>query len=53
MEGINMKVKDLIEQLKDCDQEQYVFLYIDGNRYSADMVDEMDDCVDINTNAER
>lgn len=48
-----MKVKDLIEQLKDCDQEQYVFLYIDGNRYNADMVDEMDDCVDINTNAER
>lgn len=43
-----MKVKDLIEQLKDCDQEQYVFIYVDGSRYSADMVDEMDDCVDIN-----
>jgi len=43
-----MKVKDLIEQLKDCDQEQYVFIYINGDRYNVDKVDELDDCVDIN-----
>jgi len=48
-----MKVKDLIEQLKDCDQEQYVFIYIDGERHNIAMVDELDDCVDINARTEQ
>jgi hypothetical protein len=48
-----MKVKDLIEQLKDCDQEQYVFVYINGDRYNVGMVDELDDCVDINARTEQ
>ena len=43
-----MKVKELIEQLKDCDQDQYVFIYINGDRYNVSAVDELDDCVDIN-----
>jgi prefoldin subunit 5 len=45
-----MKVKDLIEQLKACDQEKFVFVFVDADIFIANSVDEMSDRVDINTN---
>lgn len=42
-----MKVKDLIELLKKCNQEQDVFIWDEGSRYPVALVDELDDCVDV------
>lgn len=44
-----MKVKYLIAELTHCDLEQEVFIWVDGNRYPIEMIDDnLTDCVDIN-----
>jgi hypothetical protein len=46
-----MKVKDLIEQLKECDQEKFVYIYgVDINIFPVITVDELSDRVDLNFN---
>jgi hypothetical protein len=44
---MGMKVKELIEQLLACNQEQFVYVYNFNERYEIVVVDELDDCVDI------
>jgi len=49
-----MKVKDLINQLQECDQEQEVYIYIHYERYTPVLiVDELDDCVDVCADMEK
>ena len=43
-----MKVKDLIFLLEKCNQEQEVFIWDEGSRHPVSLVDELDDCVDLN-----
>ena len=43
-----MKVKDLIQALKECDQEKAVFIWNDGDIQTAAGIDELGDRVDIN-----
>lgn len=43
-----MKVKDLINELQGCDPELKVFMWIDGSRYPITLLEDMEDCVDLN-----
>ena len=43
-----MKVKDLIEALKECDQEKPVFIWEDHDIMDIHLVDELSDRVDLN-----
>ena len=48
-----MRVKDLIRQLQQCDQELEVFIWADGSRYAVTSLDDnQDDCVDLNMDYE-
>ncbi len=42
-----MKVKDLINELQGCDPELKVFMWIDGSRYPITLLEDMEDCVDL------
>ncbi len=43
-----MKVKELIAQLLNCDQDKFVYVYDDANIFRTLAVDELRDRVDIN-----
>lgn len=49
-----MKVKDLIEQLKNVPPNDYVFIWVDGNRYEISCIDidSGDNMVDLNAKIE-
>jgi hypothetical protein len=48
--GINMKVSELIEQLKDIHPDDHVFIWVDGERYAISCIDADfgDNYVDLN-----
>jgi len=48
-----MKVKELIEQLKQCDPDLYVYIFKDDNIFHINSIDaSMDDRIDINSEEE-